>query len=1177
VKIREMLEQLVPEESSSRHLVVYPVGPEAASYATTLLTSVIPQPRYVWDTTHHRMMVWATPSEHEQLAEVFNQVADDESSNMELIVYPVDPDVVTSLASLLSTAAPEARVVPDTRTGRLMVWATQATHTTVAETIAKVVETESGALELVIYPMRAEDAAYAPTLVTSVAPQARYAPDTVHGRMLVWATPDEHEKLKRAFAEASVDASGEMSLVVYPTDSSSTANLQSLASSIVPQARVIPDARTGSLMVWATRTDHAKLTDALAKVTSSTSDEMKFVVYSVDTTLAPSLMGMVNSIAPQAKVVPDYTTGSLLVWANQQDQDTIKETLDRAGTDPARAMKLTVYPIESAQSSSITALLSQIVPRARVNYDTHSGNLLVWASEQDHAAVGEAMAQVGQSTDAGRYLLVYPLTGVNLASVTSVLSNVVPQARFIPEQQSGNLLAWGTQAEHEHIADAIEKVGKSSSENSLKVYALQGRPASTLATLLTGVVPQVRQTVDTNSGTVMVWASAADHALIEDAIAEIEAEQTAGYQPEVRIYDVLTADSVAVLSSLQTMFANRPDVRLSRDARTERIVAWGGEADHQQIGDVIAKFEEASPQLSTMQLEVYDLGTADSRTVVEALTPMFKDIKGTELIPDSANHQLIALALPEQQATIDATIRQLQAAKKDFDVLQLERVDTFTADDAIKTLFNGDPTPPTVDADYANQRVMVRGSDEQLEEIRQLLFKMGETNLAPSRRDDRRTMRVISVNGDIERALQEIQRVWPQLRGNPVRVVKPSAVYPTLRSNRKADEKPSPPAADEQSETTPAEETPEANTSPNDQSSINATRPEPLASRSVSPGSFTSPLALGVRSLATSLAVVNMLMQNVDEAVAATTTGPDDEPNVAESTATAPAAQPTENEPQPSPGDETSPIIVSPGVDGVTIVSDDTEALDDFEKLLRSILQNEANRQPEFKMIQLKHADATILTDTLEKAFGKSSSGTRYRSRTYGNRSSLTPPTFVAYERLNAVLVRADPEDLDAIERLVEALDTSELPETLLAPQPMQIQLKYAKAFRIERLLRDVYREQLSGQGRRRRVPTGFASALRELRGSGLSSDMTMTAIQQLTAQNQGPELTIGVDEQTNSLVIMASKPLLDEVREMVEALDVAADEAYHTVKVVPLEKTNAEAVQKALNMFTRERQVRDR
>jgi len=57
----------------------------------------------------------------------------------------------------------------------------------------------------------------------------------------------------------------------------------------------------------------------------------------------------------------------------------------------------------------------------------------------------------------------------------------------------------------------------------------------------------------------------------------------------------------------------------------------------------------------------------------------------------------------------------------------------------------------------------------------------------------------------------------------------------------------------------------------------------------------------------------------------------------------------------------------------------------------------------------------------------------------------------------------------------------------------------------------------------------------------------------------------------------MASRPLLEEIREMVEALDVAADDAYHTVKVVPLEKTNTEAVQKALNMLIRQRRVRNR
>jgi type II secretory pathway component GspD/PulD (secretin) len=183
----------------------------------------------------------------------------------------------------------------------------------------------------------------------------------------------------------------------------------------------------------------------------------------------------------------------------------------------------------------------------------------------------------------------------------------------------------------------------------------------------------------------------------------------------------------------------------------------------------------------------------------------------------------------------------------------------------------------------------------------------------------------------------------------------------------------------------------------------------------------------------------------------------------------------------------------------------------------------------------------------------------------------------VAYERLNSVLVRAGYEELEAIERLVDVLDTSVLSGTLLTPQPLQVQLKYAKAYRVERLLRDVYREQLSGRGGRRRVPTGFASALENLQGVGYNPELTMLAIQQLTAQNEGPELTIGVDQQTNSLVIMASKPLLDEVVEMVKKLDTAAEDAYHTVKVLPLEKTNTEAVQKALNMLIQQRRIRNR
>ncbi|MCA9102606.1 MAG: hypothetical protein KDA63_15710, partial [Planctomycetales bacterium] len=533
-------------------------------------------------------------------------------------------------------------------------------------------------------------------------------------------------------------------------------------------------------------------------------------------------------------------------------------------------------------------------------------------------------------------------------------------------------------------------------------------------------------------------------------------------------------------------------------------------------------------------------------------------------------------------ATIAATIDQMQAKEKDFDVLQLDRVDTFSANDAIEALFRDEPVRPSVDADYGNQRIVVRGTPEQLEEIRDLLFKMGETTLAQGHRGRSRTMRVISVDGDVRRALDEVQRIWPQLRGNPVRVVKPSAVFPTLRPHRASsddetppehskpsDEKP-PAGDDDQSNTAPRDDT-----APIDRHAVGTQMPSGNSvahpAEHVTRGVTVVPSA---RFLVPSLALAYSLVDGSD---AADVASPADAA-MEEETVDAESDSAVDITAIPADDDQTAPIIVSPGVDGVTIASDDLEALDEFERLLRSILQSESLREPEFTVIQLKHAEASLLAETLQQAFGQASGRSRFRSRSFGGRSGLTEPSFVAYERLNAVLVRAEPDDLEAIERLIDVLDTSELPDTLLVPQPELIRLEHAKAFRVERVLRDVYREQLSANGgRRRRVPTGFTSALRELRGAGLNSELTMTAIQQLTSQDQGPELTMGVDEQTNSLVVMASTPLLDEIREVVASLDKSAEEAYQTVKVLPLESTNTQAVERALKTLTQPRRIRNR
>ena len=153
-----------------------------------------------------------------------------------------------------------------------------------------------------------------------------------------------------------------------------------------------------------------------------------------------------------------------------------------------------------------------------------------------------------------------------------------------------------------------------------------------------------------------------------------------------------------------------------------------------------------------------------------------------QLSVEPRSNQLVAVAREEQHALIESTLKQMQGEKRKVEILQLESVEPYTAETAINRLFTSgnyydSESMPTVDVDQATQQLFLRGTEKQLAEIRDLLAKMGETHLQPSADDGRRT-RVIRFEGDVNGALEEIQRLWPQLRQNPIHVIKPATEIP---------------------------------------------------------------------------------------------------------------------------------------------------------------------------------------------------------------------------------------------------------------------------------------------------------------------------------------------------------------------------------------------------------------
>jgi type II secretory pathway component GspD/PulD (secretin) len=169
-------------------------------------------------------------------------------------------------------------------------------------------------------------------------------------------------------------------------------------------------------------------------------------------------------------------------------------------------------------------------------------------------------------------------------------------------------------------------------------------------------------------------------------------------------------------------------------------------------------------------------------------------------------------------------------------------------------------------------------------------------------------------------------------------------------------------------------------------------------------------------------------------------------------------------------------------------------------------------------------------------------------------------PTIEADERLNAIVVYAGRNDRAVIEQLLEALDTDQVPDSLATNRPMRVPVKYTDAAGIENVLRDLYQTQLSSGARVKPIPVP----------SGASRDVA-AVIQQINTAAGGPLMTLGVDEATNSIVVMAPRPLAEEVAQLVGELDEAAlHDSSRAVKVVKLNSVGAEQVKEVLDDLIR-------
>ncbi|MEK6234033.1 MAG: hypothetical protein N2C14_04920, partial [Planctomycetales bacterium] len=386
---------------------------------------------------------------------------------------------------------------------------------------------------------------------------------------------------------------------------------------------------------------------------------------------------------------------------------------------------------------------------------------------------------------------------------------------------------------------------------------------------------------------------------------------------------------------------------------------------------------------------------------------------------DEKTGNIVALARPSEHATIRATLQEMQQGGREFEVIQLRRLDPQYVVLSINKLFGitgeGDnPTAPKVDADPTSRQLLIRASKVQIEQIRSLLEKMGENSTGSAFGEEsslaRSNVRIVPLsNRQMNSALDQLEFVWPNFRSNKIRIHRNEAVLPqpsrpsvpggtsrledleglngldALDALRNLLPRPgaprTPPSAPRQ---TPPAKSPDA---PAPKPNASSPEKDPnTAGRLLAPRG----LVQARRVDGTDVILLAGSGRDLGEQAAAPRTTPNAvEPNSSRSrpARTIPAQRISRRQPAESnqPTEPASPaaatesgekksvpgaeITIVPTPTGLLIRSDDLDALDDLESVLGMLTEAESP----FDVFYLKSANAVVVAETLNQIFGGSS------------------------------------------------------------------------------------------------------------------------------------------------------------------------------------------------------------
>ena len=1139
----KQVEQEPPPETAPR-VEIYSLGRLDPDTAIDILDEITPNAQFEVDADAGQLIAYARPDEHKKIADAIAKLSEEESPETaaKAATYALEETTATVAIEVLQNAVPQAKFSTGEDPQQLIAWARPDEQKQI-EAILQEIDVEGPGdkdSSVVVYKLKGFDSRrsiYALTMLREVVPEAIVTLSADRTSLVVWAKAKDHEKVKQVVDQLVETPETARRIVIYPLEEITPSNASQVLRDVVPEAEISTDNDLQQITAWANPDDHKLIEATLEQIDVKAPEGIvsKPVLYQLselDDRAVYYAIRLIRDAIPAVSYFQGRDESQVIFFATPKNHKLIKELLDQLVGDPEDARTAEVYTLKWIEYSEAYAFLRRALRDAEFSAGAEPQLLVAWGRPAEHEKIATILEQVDVEAppETVAQMVVYPLKkNDDVATVIRLLNEVVPKAQFGVGADTRQLIAWARPPEHKKIAEFIDKMPEAVEPTSV-VYRFRKADPRAAYTALSTLVPEAQIAYDTLSRNLVVVALPEDHEKIKATVDEIEreAEEAA---PELKIHRIRTANPVNLLTVLSNLFRTDRDIQLSMDSNNDSLIAYASAEQHERIADLIAEVEKGALEDSSVRLEIHSMKDVDTYSAMSTVEDVLEQHGAkASLSSDYRRNAIVAIARPEAHEIIRDTLDQLRGDERIMEIMQLDYIELGTAEMAIDRLFDGDGylSAPDVDLDPDNQQLFIRGTVEQLKEIRKLLIKMGEVGLASVTSGSDSRLRVVPFKGDVKSIVEQLQRIWPQLRDNQIHVVSPDDLLPAPKTQ--PEPKTNPQSKPQPTPATPATK-PEAkqpqkqDVKPQKQDAKEKPaakdNPQPRPKANAAKGPSGPEGATGTSGVAGPAAVVR-----------------------SDSGGTSAA------EPVSVPG---APVTLMIGDRSVTIASDDLEALDELESLLHTLSERSSDGilGRNYSMFEIRNTSAGAISQVLQQMFrdklatssSNRNSSSRYGSSRYGSSRygrTSTPLVITPDERLNTILVQGSRADRSMIESLITVLDTDDVPDTFAARKPRLIPIKNVRASQIETTLRTIFSSQLGTSSSRSTASAGFR-----------------------------PQLA--VDEVTNTLILTAPAPLIDEISDLAESLDKkAGDDPAKGIRIIPLKKSNASRVEKALDAIMR-------